>query len=169
MMRITVKNLGDGSGRLGRLRPGTRVWIEGPYGAFTARRGGTCSGRRRRSLLIAGGAGITPIRALYETLPGTGADVILLYRATRDEDLIFWPELRTIARHRGFGLYPVVGGHQVRDRNLLDARTLLRLVPDTARRDVYVCGPPGLVRATTRQLRKAGVPRRRIHAEAFDL
>jgi ferredoxin-NADP reductase len=113
--------------------------------------------------------GITPIRALYETLPGFGADVILLYRAMRREDLVFWPELQAIARHRRFGLYPIVGGHTVRGRNPLDAKALLRIVPDAARRDVYLCGPPGLVKATTEQLKRAGVPRRRIHVEAFDL
>jgi predicted ferric reductase len=168
-LRITVKDLGDGSGRLGRLHRGTRVWFEGPYGAFTARRSRTRPGRRHRSLLIAGGAGITPIRALYETLPGAGADVILLYRASRPEDLVFWQELEAIAQHRGFGLYPVVGTREEHGQDPLDARVLLRLVPDTARRDVYLCGPPGLVESTTRQLREAGVARRRIHVEAFDL
>lgn len=168
-MRITVKNLGDGSERLGRLRRGTRVWIEGPYGALTVGRGAVRSGRRRPSLLIAGGAGITPIRALYETLPGFGADVILLYRAARQEDLVLWPELQAIARTRRFGLYPIIGGNTVRGRNPLDAKALLRIVPDAARRDVYLCGPPGLIKVTAEQLKRVGVPRRRIHVEAFEL
>jgi predicted ferric reductase len=168
-LRITVKDLGDGSGRLRRLRPGTRVWFEGPYGAFTARRSRIRPDRRHRSLLIAGGAGITPIRALFESLPGTGADVILLYRASRPEDLVFWSELETIARHRGFGLYPAVGTREELRWDPLSARALLSLVPDTIRRDVYLCGPPGLVESTTRQLREVGVPRHRIHVEAFDM
>lgn len=168
-IRITVKALGDGSRRLRRLRRGTRVWFEGPYGAFTAGRSRTGRGRHRTALLIAGGVGITPIRALYETLPGSGADVILLYRAMQQTDLVFWPELTAIARHRGFGLYPVIGDHQVGGRNPLDGTAMLRLVPDTARRDVYLCGPPGLVDNTIKQLRQIGVPRRRIHVEAFDL
>lgn len=37
-MRITVKALGDHSAAVGLLRPGTRVWAEGPYGALTAER-----------------------------------------------------------------------------------------------------------------------------------
>lgn len=65
LMRITVKSVGKHSTALSRLEPGTRVWAEGPYGAMTA-------GRRSRNkvLLIAGGAGITPLRALFEMLPG---------------------------------------------------------------------------------------------------
>lgn len=168
-MRITVKHLGDGSRNLRRLRSGTRVWFEGPYGAFTARRVRVRPGRRHRSLLIAAGAGITPIRALFETLPGTGADVILLYRASRAEDLVLWRELEAIARFRGFGLYPVIGSRAEHGGNPLGAPALTRLVPDLARRDVYLCGPPGLVGQTVSELRAAGVPRRRIHHEAFDL
>jgi ferredoxin-NADP reductase len=145
------------------------VWFEGPYGAFTARRSRIRPGRRHRSLLIAAGAGITPIRALYETLPGAGADVILLYRASAPEDLVFWRELEAIARHRGFGLYPVVGSRQEHGRDPLSVEALRRLVPDTARREVYLCGPPGLIEGTTARLRAAGVPRSRIHVEAFDL
>jgi ferredoxin-NADP reductase len=106
---------------------------------------------------------------LYETLPGAGADVVLLYRASRPEDLVFWEELGGIARGRGFGLYPVVGTRAQHGRDPLDAETLLRLVPDASSGDVYVCGPPGLTGSLTTQLRRAGVDRRRIHVEAFDL
>ena len=165
-LRITVKSLGDSSHSLSRLKRGTRVWIEGPYGSFTARRAG-----RPRSLLIAGGAGITPIRALYESLPGEGADVILLYRAGRAQDLVLYRELETIARRRGFGLYPLLGPRQAGgpSPDPLSSRSLIGLVPDLAERDVYLCGPPGMTSLATAQLRRAGVSRARIHTEAFDL
>jgi predicted ferric reductase len=169
-LRITVKALGDSSRSLDRVKSGTRVWIEGPYGAFTAKRA-----EHRRSLLIAGGAGITPIRALYETLPGTGDDVILLYRAGRAQDLVLYRELEAIARRRGFGLYPLVGPHGAGGRGRepaedpLSDRALAGLVPDLTGRDVYLCGPPGLTVHATAQLRRAGVARARIHTEAFDL
>ncbi|HEV2639133.1 MAG TPA: ferredoxin reductase family protein [Actinocrinis sp.] len=172
-LRITVKALGDSSRSLARVKPGTRVWIEGPYGAFTARRA-----EHQRSLLIAGGAGITPIRALYESLPGVGDDVILLYRAGNAQDLVLYRELEAIARRRGFGLYPLVGPRQVdghggrragASADPLSHRALAGLVPDLTARDVYLCGPPGLTGFATAQLRRAGVSRSRIHTEAFDL
>jgi hypothetical protein len=37
-LRITVKDLGDHSRSVAYLKPGTRVFVEGPYGAFTAGR-----------------------------------------------------------------------------------------------------------------------------------
>jgi predicted ferric reductase len=166
-LRITVKDLGDSSRDLARLRPGTRVWFEGPYGAFTARRS-TQRGTRRPCVLIAAGAGITPIRALFETLPGRGADVILLYRATHPQDLALYRELEHIARRRGFGLHPLLGPRDTPAGDPLSRRALTRLVPDIAARDVYLCGPAGLTRTTTRHLRNAGVPRARIHTETFD-
>ncbi|MBO4274034.1 ferric reductase, partial [Microbispora triticiradicis] len=60
-LRITVKDLGDQSRSLAALRPGTRVLAEGPYGALTGR-----ARRARKVLLVAGGIGITPLRALFE-------------------------------------------------------------------------------------------------------
>ena len=81
-LRITVKALGDHTARLGGVRPGTRVLAEGPFGVFTE------SARRRREkvLLIAGGIGITPIRSMVERMRG---DVVVLYRALADGDLVF--------------------------------------------------------------------------------
>ena len=64
-MRITVKGLGDYTARLRAIPPGTRVIAEGPFGAFTS-----AARRRPRVALIAGGVGITPIRALLEEMPG---------------------------------------------------------------------------------------------------
>jgi predicted ferric reductase len=164
-MRITVKDLGDSSASLARLRPGTRVWFEGPYGAFTERRRDRT---HRRVLLIAGGAGITPIRALYESLPGRGADVVLLYRASTAADLVLYRELEAIAAERGFGLYPVVGSRGRAGCDPLRAENLRRTVPDVAGREVFVCGPGGMTAAAGRELRRAGVPSRRIHTETFE-
>src|SRR5438270_769437 len=91
-MRITVKTLGDHSHALGRLRPGTRVLAEGPYGAMTA-----AARRNRKVLLVAGGVGITPLRALFQTLPAARGDLTLVYRASSDADVVFRRELEQLA------------------------------------------------------------------------
>lgn len=165
-LRITVKDLGDASRSLSALRPGTKVWFEGPYGAFTARR--LDPGRSGKVLLIAGGAGITPLRALFESLPRGGGRAVLLYRASHPSQLVLYRELTEIARERGFGLFPLVGPRG-EGPDPFSAAELLRLVPDLTEREVYLCGPPGLVRAARHGLRRAHVPFRHIHVESFDL
>ncbi|MFE2963291.1 ferric reductase-like transmembrane domain-containing protein [Streptomyces sp. NPDC059340] len=163
LMRITVKALGDHSAAVGLLRPGTRVWAEGPYGALTAERH-----TGRKALLIAGGVGITPLRALFETLPGGPGDVTLLYRASTAEDLALGAELEAIAQWRGARvLYAVNGTDGTRPRFTADS--LREAVPDLTGHDIYLCGPPAMARDLYGALRAAGVPDRRIHHESFEL
>lgn len=160
LLRITVKALGDHSAAVALLRPGTRVWAEGPYGALTADRRSA-----HKSLLIAGGVGVTPLRALFETLPG---DVTLLYRARTAEDLALGAELEAVAQWRGARvLYALNGPHGSRPE--LTARSLRAAVPDLDAHDVFLCGPHGFARDVYEALRSAGVPDRRIHHESFEL
>lgn len=161
-LRITIKALGDHSRLIGALVPGTRVVAEGPYGAFTADRR-----TRRRILLLAGGIGITPIRALFESMPAGPGDVELLYRANRRSDLVFTEELVTIARERHAGLRFLIGPPGG-PNDPLTADRILAMVPDVTGRDVFLCGPPGMIAAAMAALRGAGVPRRRIHHESFE-
>ncbi|WP_069173980.1 ferredoxin reductase family protein [Streptomyces griseus] len=157
-LRITVKAAGGHSTALARLKPGTRVWAEGPYGGFTANRR-----TAPKVLLLAGGVGITPLRALFETLPG---QVTLVYRARRADDLALRGEIDAIAARRRATVHYVVdepAGYS----SPLTAQALSALVPDLAAHDVYLCGPSGMTRAAITALRDAGVPARRIHHESF--
>lgn len=164
-LRITAKDLGDFTARLRELRPGTRVVAEGPFGVFTAE---TCS--TGKALLIGGGIGVAPVRALAEELPGGDGAVTLLHRVVDEGEAIFRDELRRLAEERGVEVHLVAGDHRSEHgRRLLGADHLRELVPDVAERDVYVCGPPAMMRAAVAGARAAGVPRRRIHAERFDL
>jgi predicted ferric reductase len=161
-LRITVKALGDHTAKLGRIRVGTRVLAEGPFGVFTA-----AARVREKTLLIAGGIGITPVRALLEELHG---DVVVLYRVVSSAEVVFREELDRLAAASGGRIEYVVGDHRdPRARGLLSARHLQELVPDLAERDVYVCGPPGLVDRIVPDLRRAGVPHRQLHVERFAL
>jgi predicted ferric reductase len=158
-LRITVKGLGDYTARLEAIPPGTRVIAEGPFGAFTS-----AVRRRPRVALIAGGVGITPIRALLEEMPGGPGDIAVVYRAVGAEDVILRGEIDELARRRGAEVHYVLGDH--RDEPL-SAAQLQRLVPDIATRDVYVCGPPEMTEATRATLGRTGVSRRQIVIERF--
>ncbi|MFG3257872.1 ferric reductase-like transmembrane domain-containing protein [Streptomyces sp. NPDC048172] len=160
-LRITVKALGDHTRRMRRLRPGVRVLATGPFGAMTAH-------RRTRSqvLLLAGGVGITPMRALFETLPCAPGELTLLYRANSPEQLVLREELEAIALRRGANLHYLLGPSDG-PYDPLAPGALRELVPGLADHDVYLCGPPGMTRAAVAALARCGVPRGRVHSEEF--
>jgi predicted ferric reductase len=156
--RITAKAVGDFTRDLRTIPVGTRVIAEGPLGVFTGE-----ARRREKVLLIAGGIGITPVRALLDELEG---DVVVLYRVLREEDVVFREELAE-ARAR---VEIVAGDHAAEGgEDLLAPAHLLELVPDITERDVYVSGPPGMADLIGQHVREAGVPRRQVHMERFAL
>lgn len=162
-LRITVKTLGDHSARLATVPPGTPVIAEGPYGAMTAARR-----TRRKSLLIAGGVGVTPLRALFQALPAEPGDLTLVYRAGREVDVVFRDELEAIAQARGARLHVIAGHRRDLGYDPLSAAVLSRNVPGLRDHDVYVCGPAEMTAAVVASLGAAKVPRRQIHSESFE-
>ncbi len=160
--RISAKAVGDHSGRMRSIPVGTRVVAEGPFGAFTE-----ASRRCDKVLLIAGGIGITPVRALAETVDG---DVVVVHRVVSEDDVVFADELAALAARSGLAVHYVVGDHaSAEGRELLSSAHLRELVPDIAERDVYLCGPPAMIAAIRQNVRRAGVSRRRLHVERFAL
>ncbi len=159
-LRITVKDLGDHSRSLAFLKPGTRVFVEGPYGAFTAGRS-----TRPHVVLIGGGVGITPVRALMDEFNG-GVQMDVIFRASREEDLVLRDELDYMAFNSGGSIrvHYLVGP---RKNHPMDARALRRLVPQFADSDIYICGPEPLVSAVRAAAESLGVPKNRFHDEAF--
>jgi ferredoxin-NADP reductase len=158
-LRVTVKALGDHSATLAALRPGTRVVVEGPYGAFTKH---VAPGRK--VLLVGAGVGVTPIRAMLEDLE-PDADAVIIVRASRRQDLVLHDELRRLVDGRPAGqLHELVGPRQ--DVQLRPDVVEL-LCPDIAERSVFLCGPDGFVKAFAAAARSLGVPRSSIHTEAF--
>ena len=157
-IRMTVKALGDHTHALTRLPVGTRVAIEGPYGAFTEQARTT-----DKVVLVGAGVGVTPIRSLLEDID-RGVDVVVITRASNPGEAILDGEIRTLVKSRGAKLHELIGPRQ---KYPLDARHLHKLVPDIAQRDVYVCGPDGLSNAVMRAARHLGVQEERIHCEQF--
>jgi predicted ferric reductase len=162
-LRFTIKSLGDHTARMQQVMPGTAIALEGPLGTFTARQRS-----RPRVVLVAGGIGITPLRALLDDLCGAASEITLLYRVARREEILFGDELRHFVQ-LGVEVRVIVDDRIGDDRtDRLGIPALRQLVPDLATREVYLCGPPGFVDAVIGRLRRIGVPPARIHYERFD-
>jgi predicted ferric reductase len=168
-LRITVKNLGDGSARVARLRPGTRVLVEGPLGAMTS-----AKRRRRPVLLMAAGVGITTIRALLEDLDLRPGEATLIYRISRPDDAVFRSELDELARIRGARIIYLEGPRgphgswlPVQLGQLTNVDGLRWLVPTVAAHEAYLCGPPTWMDTVRTALVATGMPEDHIHTETF--
>jgi predicted ferric reductase len=158
-LRLTIKNIGDFTATVGQIPVGTKVLMEGPLGRFTSERI-----VRPKTLLIAGGIGITPLRALFEELAAAGRAVDLVYSARTQSDLVLGSELNLLATQQA-------QVHYVPEDAMgrVSAELILRYAPDVAERDVLVCGPPFMMEALVQVLVGLGVPRSQIHYEKFRL
>ena len=168
-LQFLVKEGGDFTGGIGRVAPGTRAYVDGPYGNFTL------EGRDGRGIvLIAGGVGIAPLLSLARDLAATHdpRPLTLIYADRTERQLAARNELEALARAPGRTLHlvlaePPAGWAGLRGQ--LDAANLRACLPrDDARAWLYfVCGPPAMIDAVERALARLGVPLRQIVSERF--
>lgn len=151
--------------------PGTVLEMLGPVGAFHL----PDVDRRARYLLLAAGAGITPIMSMLRTihsLPGQ-ADVVVLYHGAAPGAFAFHQELAYIAtvdsRVKVFyslgdrGTYEGWEGLTGR----MTTAMLDEVAPDANGRQVYACGPEGYLNNVSELLAAVGVDDTSIHMEYF--
>lgn len=168
-LRITVRNLGDGSARLAKISPGTKVAIEGPYGMFS-----TAARTRNRVVMIGAGVGITPLRSLLESTPFEPGQATVLLRGHDESDLFLGQEIMSLCQARGVTLFHLTGPRSSGNHAWLPQTavaagfTLSSYAPDIADADVYVCGPTSWAASVIRDVQWAGVPAEQLHYERFD-
>ncbi len=158
-LRVTIKALGDHSGQIKLIKPGTRVIFEGPYGTFVA-----AKASKEHILLVGGGVGITPLRALLEEIdPEKQIDVI--YRTSNENELVLSNELDELCKLKGARIHYLVGS---RNEHPMSAKNLLNYVPSLRDCDIYVCGPTAMVESLRQAAREIGIPKNRFHDEVFE-
>lgn len=162
-LRLTVKNVGDYTAMLQELRPGAPVFISGPFGHFTADI--TTNPKR---LYIAGGVGITPIRALIEEA-GPGSDTTLLYANRTASDTVLLGELTTITDPSRLHVFYSDDAQAKGEHGRIDIAAIERLVPDFLDRDIFLCGPPPMMSGMVKILAAAKHSPQRLHYERFSL
>lgn len=167
---FTIKALGDFSELLAGLRPGRRIFLDGPYGRFT-----TEGLRSDGFVFIAGGVGVTPMLSILRTLADRRdrRPHRLVVGARTVDELMLRDEIQRLREHLDLTLVEVLespplnwpGAAGMVDNHLLD-----QVLPSHVRHhDYFLCGPPPMVIAVGRLLRQRGIPVRRIHTEQFEV
>lgn len=163
-IRITIKALGDYTKKIETLQPGTHVIIDGPLGLFIR-----STAKREKFLFIAGGIGITPIRAMLETLALEKKDAILLCGNKTEKDIAFKQEFDAMHEHT-----PSIVVHNIvstpsagYESGFIDKEKIVRLVPDFYAREVFLCGPPMMMKIMVQTLKELGFDNQHIHYEKF--
>ena len=169
-LRIGIKAVGDATSALVSIQPGAEVRIEGPYGTFFKNTHYDKAGAepQRKQLWLAGGIGITPfVAGARDKLQKAdlGPDACLFYLANRPERAYYLDELVQIAEASATF---TVHAHYMNEHGVITTEYLAQRCPDFAEREVYLCGPPGMITHLQKLLRHEGVPADRIHTEAFD-
>lgn len=165
-LRITVKQLGDFTNEVPNIKSGTKVIIDGPYGIFTDE-----FARKKKTLLIAGGIGVTPIRSLFEENLRKNKNTILLYGNRKKDEITFEKEFDGLVIGSGSKVVHILSDDPnfEGEKGRIDQEKIIRLAPDLKDRDVYVCGPVPMMNAIVKTLKDLGLKRGQIHFEKFSL
>lgn len=168
-IRFTIARRGDDTAMIQKLKPGTKLVLEGPYGIFTEDRR-----TREKVTLIAAGIGAPPIRALAESMAARPGDINIIYRVRNTADAPLIAELNELARRRGFKLNVLEGQRgdpkswmPAGATNAPDQARLVEMAPWVSESDVFVCGPAAWTRQVVKTLNRVGTPENQIHAEEF--
>jgi len=169
---LTIKESGDFTAGIGRVRPGDRATVHGPFGRFSH----TLHPDEEDLVFVAGGVGITPLMSMlrYRRDRGDSRRVQLAYASRSAADVLFADELESMQA----GRYPVLKvvhvladapPSWVGETGKLDADRLARLCGGVEGKAFYLCCPPPMTAALIRGLRRAGVSPRRVHTDYFSL
>jgi len=167
MIEITIRELGDHTNRIGEIAAGSRMYMDGPYGAFTS----GCPSDMH--VLIAGGVGITPMMSMIRTLADEGdkRPVILLYGSRDWESITFREELEAIQSRLNLKVIHVLSqppAGWTGESGFIDAAVLKRNVPAPyAEHEYFICGPDVMMDAVEKALSALHVPMSRYHSERY--
>lgn len=167
-VEFAIGAVGDFTKTVPELTPGTRVFLDGPFGTFDLEQH-----RGRGYVFLAGGSGIVPIMSILRTMADRHDQTpAILFHATQTrEDATFAEEIDLLADHLNLTVIPVVANPAegyVGETGFVDADMLDRHLPaDRAQRQYFVCGPPPMIDAVVAATTKLGVPRDHLHSEHY--
>jgi len=134
---------------------GTRLALEPPANQFLLH------DDSRPAVLIAGGIGITPIKAMVQELKARGTPLELHYSGSTAADMAYREEL-AVEFGGQLQLYVTRSAGGTR----MDLRSIMGTAPSDAL--FYVCGPGRLIQGAITAARELGIPAGQVQYESFE-
>ena len=167
-VEMTIRNLGDFTSAIREVPVGQRVYLDGPYGAFTIDRNPA-----DMHVLIAGGVGITPMMSMLRTLADRGdkRPVVLLYGSKDWESITFREELEALKARLDLTIVHVLADPPAGwtgEKGFINAEMFKRhLPPPYADHEYFICGPDVMMDAIEKALGELDVPLSKYHSERY--
>jgi predicted ferric reductase len=159
-IRLTIKACGDFTRELFQnLRPGMDATLDGAYGLFQYQLGGP------KQIWVAGGIGITPFLSFIRN-GQLEREIDFYYTVRTRDEALFLDEIEAAAkanpRFRAFVRFSIESGSLTVDEIVKNAGE------DFRTRDVYLCGPLGMLNAYSEKFQALGLAAEQIHFEEFN-
>ncbi|MEI7631843.1 MAG: ferric reductase-like transmembrane domain-containing protein [bacterium] len=160
-IRLYIKSLGDYTIGLKNIKIGAVAEIEGAYGKFTYTNFGTAP-----QIWVAGGIGVTPFLSMARSYNSNSGAVDLVYSVVNRTELL---DQKAIAeylpqKYPSFRYMPYVAKEQ---EGFLTADKISQMCGGLDGKEIFICGPPPMMKSLRSQLRELGVPNSKIHSEEF--
>jgi predicted ferric reductase len=172
LISLTIKEIGDFTATVGRIKPGDLAAVHGPFGRFSH----VFHSIDDDLVFVAAGIGITPLMSMLRYMRDLrdSRRVLLVYANRSAADIVFRSELESIES----GGFPVLKTIHILSRprddgvgtsGRLDTECLRSLCDGFSGKAFFICCPPIMASGLISGLRNAGVGPERIHADYFGL
>jgi predicted ferric reductase len=172
LISLTIKEIGDFTSTVGRIKPGDLATVHGPFGRFSH----VFHSNDDDLVFVAAGIGITPLISMLRYMRDRrdSRRVLLLYANRGATDIVFRRELESIES----GGFPALKTTHILSRppddwvgpiGRLNTECLRSLCGGFSGKAFFICCPPIMTSGLIRGLRDAGVGLGRIHADYFGL
>jgi len=160
-LKLAIKSLGNYTSQLKNLKIGDIAKIEGPFGRFSCQ-----NFENKNQIWIAGGIGITPFLSMARNLKNSENKIDLYYCLNNENEAVFLGELSKISeRKSNFRVIPFYSNK----RGFIDGGTIQKLSGDLQNKEIFLCGPPAMMKTLREQFLRLKIPNKNIHSEEFQL